>query len=451
MAKVKGLTKEYTGSCKITVRVPIERIEIVTKNRSIVLDPLSRKMTIDYDLLTDKFFNLSTIVYPDNATDPRDVTWHVDDANIITDYNKQGTFSIEKEGNTNIKATLNSNDEINDTIDVTVNATLKSLSLSGEANQKITSSEKKTDQLTLTRDPEVDNDEIEYDTSSEDVATVDANGLVTFVGPGTAKITAKSKELPSVSTVFEYTVKMLVDSLEFKDKTKDIEIGEISQIPVTYSPLNASFVSNIVYETEDTDIIQVGSNGKVLALAIGQAKVRAYIGRNYTSTQKLIEAEYTVNVIAPLKSVSLPDKLTMVKSTDYTFNLKTEPAVTTDEYEVTWSSLEEDIVSIDSETGVATAHETGEAEIIAKVTDKTTGASYEARTTVTVVDYIKGDMNRDGTVNAIDAAIVLDRYTNKNANELDIAIGDMDGKGDLNSTDASMIIDIYTKNALYMV
>ena len=445
LAKVKGLVKEYTGSCKVTVRVPIEKIEIVTKSRNIELDKLSRKMTIDYDLLTDKFFNLSTIVLPENATDPRDVTWHVDDANIITDYNTQGTFSIEKEGSTKIKATLNSNDEITDTIDVTVNATLRSLSLSGIATQKITSSEKKTDQLTLTRDPEVDNDEIEYDTSSDSVATVDGNGLVTFVGPGRARITAKSKELPSISAVFEYTVKMLVDSLEFKDKTKDLEINRVYQIPVTYSPLNASDTTNIRYETEDTDIIQIDNTGKVLTLAIGQAKVKAYIGSNYTSTQKRIEAEYTINVKAPLRSVSLPSALTMVKSTEREFKITTEPEITTDEYEVEWSSLEEDTVSIDSKTGLATAHKTGETDIIANVTNKTTGASYQATTTVTVVDYIKGDMDRNGTVNAVDAAIVLDRFVNKDATELDIAIGDMDGKGDLNATDASMIVDLFTK------
>lgn len=59
---------------------------------------------------------------------------------------------------------------------------------------------------------------------------------------------------------------------------------------------------------------------------------------------------------------------------------------------------------------------------------------------------IKGDMNKDGSVNSVDAALVLDRYTNKDATEEDVAIGDMDEKGDLNATDAALIIDLYSQN-----
>ena len=66
---------------------------------------------------------------------------------------------------------------------------------------------------------------------------------------------------------------------------------------------------------------------------------------------------------------------------------------------------------------------------------------------VTVDGILKGDMNKDGSVNSVDAALVLDRYTNKDATAEDIAIGDMDNKGDLNATDAAVIIDIYSNNA----
>ena len=63
-----------------------------------------------------------------------------------------------------------------------------------------------------------------------------------------------------------------------------------------------------------------------------------------------------------------------------------------------------------------------------------------------VSDYLKGDVNKDGYINSLDAAYVLDRYTNKDATDEDIALGDMDNKGDLNATDAAAIIDLYTSN-----
>lgn len=55
---------------------------------------------------------------------------------------------------------------------------------------------------------------------------------------------------------------------------------------------------------------------------------------------------------------------------------------------------------------------------------------------------LKGDMNNDGKINSIDAALVLDKYKS-DVTEEDLAIGDMNGDEKLNSIDAAMIIDIY--------
>lgn len=59
------------------------------------------------------------------------------------------------------------------------------------------------------------------------------------------------------------------------------------------------------------------------------------------------------------------------------------------------------------------------------------------------IDYIKGDLDRNGVVNSNDAAMALDLYNNNSATNEDIKIGDMDNDGVINSTDAAMIMDIY--------
>lgn len=59
------------------------------------------------------------------------------------------------------------------------------------------------------------------------------------------------------------------------------------------------------------------------------------------------------------------------------------------------------------------------------------------------VDYIKGDLDRNGVVNSNDAAIALDLYNNNSATNDDLIIGDIDENGIINSTDAAMIMDIY--------
>ena len=62
---------------------------------------------------------------------------------------------------------------------------------------------------------------------------------------------------------------------------------------------------------------------------------------------------------------------------------------------------------------------------------------------IVVTDYQKGDVNKDGYVNAIDAALVLDFYKNNNATDEDYRLGDMDNNGMLNAADAAAILDIF--------
>ena len=58
-------------------------------------------------------------------------------------------------------------------------------------------------------------------------------------------------------------------------------------------------------------------------------------------------------------------------------------------------------------------------------------------------DYLKGDLNRDGMINANDSAVALDLYKYNNASDEDIIIGDMDNNGVINANDAALILDVY--------
>lgn len=57
--------------------------------------------------------------------------------------------------------------------------------------------------------------------------------------------------------------------------------------------------------------------------------------------------------------------------------------------------------------------------------------------------YIKGDLDKNGIVNANDAAIALDLYKYGNVKEEELKIGDMDNNGIINANDAALILDIY--------
>lgn len=65
---------------------------------------------------------------------------------------------------------------------------------------------------------------------------------------------------------------------------------------------------------------------------------------------------------------------------------------------------------------------------------------------IVIGKYKKGDINRDGVINSIDAAIVIDKYKSNTVYKDDLNRADMNGDNTLNSTDAAMIIDKYKNN-----
>ena len=66
---------------------------------------------------------------------------------------------------------------------------------------------------------------------------------------------------------------------------------------------------------------------------------------------------------------------------------------------------------------------------------------------VSGIEYRKGDANKDGAINSVDAAVVIDNYkNNKNITQEEMNLIDMNNDGAINSVDSAMIIDMYKNN-----
>ncbi len=130
-------------------------------------------------------------------------------------------------------------------------------------------------------------------------------------------------------------------------------------------------------------------------------------------------------------------KLEFVKGSSKFATLKYESGRLVTE-KVDFKSSNPKIVAINSD-GSFKACGIGKATITATVNGVSTTCEIE------VLDYLKGDMDKNGVVNGTDAAIVLDKYNKNNATSEEFIIGDMDNNGILNGTDAAMILDIYNK------
>ena len=68
---------------------------------------------------------------------------------------------------------------------------------------------------------------------------------------------------------------------------------------------------------------------------------------------------------------------------------------------------------------------------------------------VTVMPYQKGDVNKDGAINSIDASLIIDMYKNNSQiTQEELNIADMNNDRAINSVDASIIIDMYKNNQI---
>ena len=120
-----------------------------------------------------------------------------------------------------------------------------------------------------------------------------------------------------------------------------------------------------------------------------------------------------------------------------TLSIYTEPYVFIGAPFITWKSLNPNIASV-NEKGEVKALQKGTATITAKFNGETVSS------TVEVVDYLKGDINKDGKINLTDVIQLLKIYLNINPSIEDIiTLGDMDNNNTINLSDVIILLKTY--------
>ena len=114
------------------------------------------------------------------------------------------------------------------------------------------------------------------------------------------------------------------------------------------------------------------------------------------------------------------------------------PENTTETATYSWTSSNNDIVSVDN-TGTITAKKIGKATITV-----TSSNGFTTSCEVTVSDYLKGDMNKDGSITITDVIKLLRVYLELEPKEnYTLDIGDMNEDGNITITDVIKLLRIY--------
>ncbi len=215
----------------------------------------------------------------------------------------------------------------------------------------------------------LNNVKLKWVSANENVVKITDSGdlTVTIQGgntPGTTVITAINQDNVVVGSC-HVTVKQKVTSITLSDTTVNATLSDKSfQLRAIVSPVAATN-KEITWSSTNTKVATVDQDGLVTLIAAGSASIIATSKDNPTVT-----AICNVNVDVSATSLVLDETTKIMyvgESTRITYTITPSNASNKD---VTWSSLNTSVVSVDS-TGLLTAKGVGQAVIIVKSEDGT--------------------------------------------------------------------------------
>ncbi len=213
---------------------------------------------------------------------------------------------------------------------------------------------------------------VEWTSSDPEVANVDDNGNVTAFSIGTARITATAADGSGISAYCEITVEaILVEAIDLSSQSLNIQVGESVSLTAIVLPEDATDKA-VIWSSSDESVATVDANGKVTALALGNATITASCGE--------ATATCAVTVVATeVESIQIDQEDMTVRLGEMSqLTVTVYPDDATDK-RVEWSSSDTDVATVDND-GNVTATGIGTTEIIA-----TANNGISDRITVTVI------------------------------------------------------------------
>ena len=212
---------------------------------------------------------------------------------------------------------------------------------------------------------------IEWTSSDESVATVDATGMVVAVSAGEADITASVTD-SEMSAVCKVTVKVAAKDITVPDNL-DVKLndGNETSVEATVSPADATDVK-VSYASTDEAVATVDKDGRVQVLQPGECDITTTLMQD---GEKVTEKTTHVKAFYEVESITLDSnegKLTVGNS--HTIKATIAPEEVAAETTIEWSSSNEKVATVDS-NGKVTAVSSGNATITATAGEES--ANYE--------------------------------------------------------------------------
>ena len=411
-----------TAKCEVTVEAKVIPVSGITVDKETL------------SIVEGEDATLTATVAPEDASD-KTFAWSTSDEKVAT-VDENGKVTAVAAGTATITATTTDGGKTAK-CEVTVEA--KVIPVEGVTVDKETLEMVEGDEATLaaTVAPEEATDKtVAWSTSDEAVATVDAEGKVTAVAPGTATITVTTTDGEKTAKC-EVTVSakvIPVESVALDKETLEMVEGDEASIAATVTPEEATD-KTVKWTSSDETVATVDAEGKVTAGKAGTATITAKSddGGKTATCAVTVEAK-----VIPVEGVEFAEAtISVIEGQAGKVSVVFKPETPTNT-NVTFESADPAVATVDAEGNV-----TGVAPGATTITVTTEDGGMTATCDVTVepkpIPVSKVEINRTAINLIVESSAILvatvspEDATNKNVvwSSSDESIVKVDQKGEV--------------------
>nr|MCR5623862.1 Ig-like domain-containing protein [Lachnospiraceae bacterium] len=195
---------------------------------------------------------------------------------------------------------------------------------------------------------------------------------LTALSAGDVIVTATSDDNEKILKKMTFHIVSPVKGISLSSSELAMQTGDTQTLTANLTPTDTTDSTAAVKWTSSVETVATVSSGKITALKEGTTTITATItnrsNETYTATCKVTVTKTVVAVESVDITSTLPD--TIYPEDEVTFEASVSPFDATNKT-VTWASSDTDVMTIDSQTGVATAVAPGSVTITATCGSKT--------------------------------------------------------------------------------
>lgn len=191
------------------------------------------------------------------------------------------------------------------------------------------------------------NQEIIWESTNEEVAKVDLDGNVSFVGFGNGYITATTADGNKMASCYYYVTDSRVHSVKLTTPKAELHVGTNVQLNVEIQPLEAEN-KNVTFSSSDDEIARVDQNGIVTGLKVG------YVTISVTTDDGQYSDFINLKVTNPVEDIQLNKTYDVTGEPNYSIGYQIMPSTATNT----------NIICVIDDASVATVNNLGQVSFL---------------------------------------------------------------------------------------